>query len=319
MKDLLVDEVEGFILKRWKVFDRPFLLAYSGGPDSKALLYMLLKCQKRYSFKLVLIHVDHGWREESRAEAAEIMREAEGLGLPVYLRRLEEAPTSNMEAWGRKGRMDYFKEVYDQVGAEGIFLAHQADDLAETVLKRLFEGAHFSRWGAISPDAEQEGMRLLRPLLGRSKEELVQWLSRQGEKGFCDPSNNDTRFLRGRMRKELIPLLSTHFGKEIGKNLCRVATASRDIEAYLARRCAPLLDRQRWIERDLHWDLRGEVDPVELRWALKYWTDGSSLKVSREVLESIAASVEILVPYRRFLVGGNAIEIRRGILICFSL
>lgn len=315
MKDPLINEVKKFIAERWVTFESPFLIGYSGGPDSKALLYLLLKCQTSQPFKLALVHVDHGWREESRREAEEIIKEAEKLGLVVYVKRLEGIASSNIEACAREARINYFKEVYNQIGAAGIFLAHQAEDQAETVLKRLFEGAHPSRWGGIAPDSKRHGMRLLRPLLGRSKEELIQWLLKLGKKGFEDPTNLDSKFLRGKMRKELIPLLSEHFGKEIRKNLCRAAVASRDMEAYLARRCQPLFQRQQWIGDNLHWDLRGEIDPIELSWALKYWADLFCLKVSREVLESMGVALRTLSPHCRFLLGKAMIEVKEGVLI----
>ena len=89
MKDPLVKTVRDF-LSRYFVCGKPILLGFSGGPDSKALLHLLLECRSlRLPFELHLAHVDHGWRPESKNEADILAKEALQLRLPFHLLTLE--------------------------------------------------------------------------------------------------------------------------------------------------------------------------------------------------------------------------------------
>ena len=79
MKDPLVKKVKDFLNRYVLMGDAPLLLGYSGGPDSKALLYLLLELRSHFNFKLHLAHVDHGWRAESQNEAEILRKEADAL------------------------------------------------------------------------------------------------------------------------------------------------------------------------------------------------------------------------------------------------
>src|SRR5579862_4351474 len=118
-----------FLAKHWDGVS-PLLLGYSGGPDSKALLYALLEAGCRSS--LHLAHVDHGWRSESGEEAAELEKEARGLGLPFHMTRLNLA--ANKEAASREARLKFFQALFAKIPFQALLLAHQAGDAAETAL-----------------------------------------------------------------------------------------------------------------------------------------------------------------------------------------
>ena len=166
MRDPLVQKVKAFLDSHWKP-GSPFLLGYSGGPDSKALLYILLECRKVLPLELCLAHVDHGWRKEGREEAEAIAREADKLGLQLFAHRLEAIPNRNIEAEGRKERTCFFQNVYREICAQGLLLAHQADDQAETVLKRLLEGAHLSHWFGDRSRRRNRGNAGVKTFVGR--------------------------------------------------------------------------------------------------------------------------------------------------------
>lgn len=316
MKDPLVQIVRDFLSPRWQP-GKPLLLGYSGGPDSKALLYLLLECRSVLPIEIRLVHIDHGWRSESAFEAEEICKEAERLGLKLDLCRLctGAIPSRNAEAAGREQRLAFFRKVYTESGAQGLLLAHQADDQAETVLKRLFEGAHPMYWGGIEPDGQLDGMRILRPLLGIAKKELVQWLEKKKETPFEDATNLDPRFLRGRLRAEIIPILSERFGKQIAQNLSKAADSSREVHAYLAKQCSRHLAKRRVVAEGIHWDLTECVEKVELKWMLKEWAGQESLHISHEMLQLI---VEVLVrreANKQFPVKQGILYLNRGCLV----
>lgn len=216
MKDTLLAHVRDFL--RPRLTDRPVILALSGGPDSTCLLALLLKYQKLYPLTLHVAHVDHGWRPESAAEATALCASCP---VPFHLHTLDMDPTaSNLEDLGRQERLLYFSHLYQELNAEALLMAHQADDQAETVLKRLFEGGPLH---GLLPEKMLHGMRILRPLLDIRKERLLAYLSAANIPYLTDSTNTDPRFLRSRMRQTLIPLLEAHFGKKITGPLCRLA------------------------------------------------------------------------------------------------
>ena len=224
------------LIKRAKEFieerhDRssPLLLGYSGGPDSKALLYALLDC----GIDLHLAHVDHGWREESRCEAAQLRREAEELGLPFHTIRLESIPTKNVEGHARAMRLAFFKTLFGKIGFQALLLAHHCDDLAETALKRIFEGAHLPFLGGMATVAEIEGMAVWRPFLGVKKEAIWGYLDKNRLEPLIDRTNRDPKYLRNRLRHEIIPYLSEQFGKEVAGNLSLLGERAAELKEYL--------------------------------------------------------------------------------------
>lgn len=218
---------------------KPLLLGYSGGPDSKALLYALLEYKR--DLPLHLAHVDHGWREESAKEAEELKAEAERLNLPFHICRLDLKDHKNIEAVCREKRLLFFSEVLKKIEGDALLLAHQKNDVSETVLKRLFEGAHFPHLYGLKAVSTLQGMQVLRPLLSISKEEIYQFLRERELSWIEDPTNSAKELLRGRMRSTLIPLLEEHFGKEIQENLFLLGKRSEELNDYLKTRMDPLL------------------------------------------------------------------------------
>ncbi|MBI3236539.1 MAG: tRNA lysidine(34) synthetase TilS, partial [Chlamydiales bacterium] len=294
----------------------PLVLGYSGGPDSKALLYLLLACQKKQKLNLSLAHIDHGWREESGQEALKIREEAVLLGIPCFSYRVEKPSKRNLEAEGRRVRLDFFQKVYRETGARSLLLAHQADDQAETILKRILEGSHPIHWPGIEEETQIEGMRVLRPLLSIPKKELLDWLQKKELIPFDDRSNRDLRFLRGRMREQILPSLSEMFGKEVGSNLYKMGQAASEIDSYLRKKCAPHWERWIDVEDRIEWDLSEVKEVLELKWLLKMWTRRLGIFISHETFQAIASGLKNRSAGIRFPFKEGEIRINRGLLIC---
>lgn len=259
MKDTLKLIVKEF-LQAHCLFQSPLLLGYSGGPDSKALLYALLECQKEIPFSLHLAHVDHGWRKESHEEAMELKKEAEKLKIPFHLCKLSLEIEKNREGICREKRLIFFSEIMKKIQGEALLLAHQKNDVSETVLKRLLEGAHLPHLYGIKPSADIYQMKVLRPLLSVEKEEIYQFLKENHLSWLEDSTNLSERYLRGRMRKSLFPLIEEHFGKKAKENLYLLAKRSEELSDYLQSKLSPYLARinrgpfGKWLEihEELH-------------------------------------------------------------------
>ena len=319
MKDLLLLGIKKFLRSKLQG-PRPLLLGYSGGPDSKALLYLLLECRRFYSFDLILAHIDHGWRDESKGEAAEIQREAEKLRLQLFVHHLnpKDFRQSNLEEQGRDQRLKFFSEIYHRLDCQALVLGHHADDQAEVVLKRVFEGTSLYHLKGLEEDSELMNMRLWRPLLCAPKKQMIQWLCQKGLNYFLDPTNSSLQFLRGKMREEMIPLLQKSFGKEISSNLCRLAEESRDIKAYFSQINGELLDKIRNEEGSSSIDLKPffPLPLLQIKYFLIEWMRKEGVVFSRQILTGVAIALAEQLSERKFQSKQGVFLIDNGI-VCF--
>ncbi|HEV3269620.1 MAG TPA: tRNA lysidine(34) synthetase TilS [Candidatus Rhabdochlamydia sp.] len=284
VKDPLFKTVKDF-LKSKNVSSQPVLIGYSGGCDSKALLYLSLECSLLFKFPLYVAHIDHGWREESGKQAKALQKEVEGLGLHFYVKVLhfEDFEKKNLEQQGRERRLHFFKELYQKLDCQALLLAHHAEDQAEVVLKRICEGAHLTSLRGMQLDMRLEEMRIWRPLLPVSKKTLRSWLEKRALIPIEDPTNEDTQFLRARMRKEIFPELSRLFGKEIAGNLCKLGRQAQELDSYFYQKNLILFTTQKEDDSKVEWDLNPflPLDRVELYYAVKQW-----LRVQKVLLPS---------------------------------
>ncbi|XCN71323.1 MAG: tRNA lysidine(34) synthetase TilS [Candidatus Electrothrix aestuarii] len=210
--------------------------AVSGGPDSMALLHLLAAVQQSVGLALTAVWVDHGLRpEETPLEERTVMLAAENLQVACVRHRVDAASYAreqriSLEHAARDLRYAALRTTAREVGAEYIAVAHTADDQAEEVLLRLLRGS--GREGLAGMRMRSRG--LIRPLLNIEKKDLLAWLTEQ-EIPFCfDSSNDDMRFLRNRVRHQLLPFLEEHFEEGVKKSLRKTADSLAEDEALLA-------------------------------------------------------------------------------------
>src|SRR5215218_1683378 len=203
------------------------LVAVSGGPDSVALLDLLVESRDAHGQELVVAHVDHGVHPESADVAEQVRSLAQRYGLPVQVGRLELGPAAS-ETRAREARYEWLEELRARVGAQVIFTAHHADDQVETVLMRFLAG---------SGPAGLAGMRpvrghLVRPLLSFHRADLLAYLKGANLAAWTDPANSDPRHLRSWVRTELLPVLRGRM-PDVGRSILRTAHQSaRDRAAW---------------------------------------------------------------------------------------
>ncbi len=210
------------------------IVAVSGGADSMALLDILRNLEE-LRLTLVVAHLNHMLRgEDSRGDADFVRDAALRYGLPFELRSLDIHRFSqdrklSLEEGGREARYAWFDEVAAKYGARAIALGHHADDQAETVLMRLLRGAGAAGLSGISPGS---GSRYVRPLLCCTRSEIEAYLRDRNLPFRTDISNTDTRFLRNRIRHELLPNLGT-YNPSIRDRLVATAEILSDDEELL--------------------------------------------------------------------------------------
>jgi len=285
---------------------RPLLLGFSGGPDSLALLHLLLGC----GVDLHVAHVDHGWRAESGEEAEMLKRDVEELKLPFHLKRLENVAMKENEA--RQARLGFFKEIYQKMGAQALVLGHHGDDQSETVLKRILEGASLSNLRGILPVSIIEGMEVWRPLLDATKAEIRAWLKTKGLKAIEDRTNLDPSYLRGKMRGAILPQLEDKFGKEVSHNLRRLGESARELSEYLSRKMEKYESLIVEDGEEKRVDLSGyyPLEPVEIKVFLKKFSEKNKVFLSHDALQSLYEILEDGTLNKKVGGGGRFVEVR---------
>ena len=183
------------------------LVACSGGPDSLTLLDALARLAPPRGWGLLCAHVDHGLRPGAAAEGDVVARECARLGVEFRHLRVEGTPTGSVQAWARDRRYAALAECARDAGCTVIATGHTADDQAETVLMRALAGATPTALAAMRP---RRGL-LARPLLEVWRRDTEEYCRCVGMVPVSDPSNADPRFLRSRVRHEVIPALEEVF------------------------------------------------------------------------------------------------------------
>ena len=204
----------------------PLTCGVSGGADSLALLVLAAAAGAATGAPVTAIHVDHGLRPESAAEADVVAAAADRYGAAFRSVRVDVGEGPNLEARAREARR----------GALGPDTAtgHTADDQAETVLANLLRGAGVDGLAAMRPGPRH-------PILDLRRQETEALCRHEGLVPVTDPSNSDPRFLRNRIRAELVPLCSALAGRDVVPVLARQASVLAGDASVLAE-VAGLLD-----------------------------------------------------------------------------
>jgi tRNA(Ile)-lysidine synthase len=200
----------------------PLACAVSGGADSLALLVLATTA----GCEVTAVHVDHGLREGSGDEAEVVARAARRYGAAFRAEKALVVPGPNLEARARAAR----REVLPERAATG----HTMDDQAETVLINLLRGAGLDGLAAMRPGPEH-------PLLSVRREETSALCRTEGLEPVEDPTNHDRRFVRNRVRHDLLPLCSQIAGRDVVPVLARQAALLAD-EAELLDEMAEEVD-----------------------------------------------------------------------------
>jgi tRNA(Ile)-lysidine synthase len=239
-------------------------VAVSGGPDSLALL--LLAAAARPG-QVQAATVDHGFRPQARAEAGMVGRVCASLDVPHAILRpgWSELPGTAIQERARKERYRLLGYWVEERGLKALVTAHQADDQAETLLMRLARGAGVRGLAGMRPSSITPGahVRLVRPLLGWRRAELEAICADAGLTPAVDPSNEDERFERVRVRHT-------------------VAGASWLDAGAVARSASILADA----DAALHWAMRAEWERSvhERRDAIRYHPRDIPAEIRRRIV-----------------------------------
>lgn len=245
------------------------LVAFSGGPDSTALLWGLTRECGSHVARVTAAHLDHGLDDGSAQRAIHAAEIAARFGVPCHVERRDvkrlRRPGESVEEAARRVRYEFLRQTADRERSHWILTAHHRDDQVETVLLRLLFGSGWQGLAAIAPQQS----RLLRPLLDLPARTLRDALVTSGVEPNSDPTNEDLRHPRNRIRHHVLPRLEAELPQ------------LRNRVAALARRTRRVRDRL-----DAQFTTHLQIEPTPRGVSCRY----SRLRALPDEVRSVALS-----------------------------
>ena len=202
--EYLVKELE------WKDGD-VVVAGISGGPDSMALLHLLIRTWRALFIKdikitIVCAHVNHKVRKESDEEEIFVKEYCEKNRVIFDCYHIEKYDDENFHKDARDKRYNYYEELVNKYHAKYLFTAHHGDDLMETILMRITRGSTLKGYSGFSKVVQMKNYKLIRPLIEVTKQEIAEYDEKNKIEYAIDKTNFDDVYTRNRFRKYFLPL-----------------------------------------------------------------------------------------------------------------
>ena len=198
--------------------NKKFVLAVSTGVDSSVLLDLFLKFREQYNIDISVAHVNHHRREQSNEEQKYINFFCLNNNIKLFVKELHFEDSSNFQSIARNFRYEFFDEVMKEVNGDYLVLAHHGDDNLETVLMRIMRGSSLAGYGGIREVySKNNTYKIIRPLLGISKDEIINYQVQENIKYYEDESNTQKDYARNRVRIDIIPMMKEECPELIDK------------------------------------------------------------------------------------------------------
>lgn len=263
------------------------VLAVSGGVDSVAMLHSLAMAdgfaKAEGGNDYLVAHFDHGIRQDSQADARFVRGLAEIYGYEFRSKRAELAGNSS-EANARKHRWEFLRQVMSENSADAVATAHHKDDVFETQLINLLRGT--ARRGMT---VLQDKHQIVRPLINRAKADIYSYALENSLEFIEDETNQDTSYLRNRLRLKLIPKMGAA-RKQLESLISSVNDANQEIDKLLDVIVQELVnteDQRLTIERDAIKQLPPQISREVLREVIDLTANHDKQKLSFDMIKRL--------------------------------
>ncbi|WP_338025784.1 tRNA lysidine(34) synthetase TilS [Clostridium rhizosphaerae] len=234
---ILINKVLSTI-KKYNMFSSgdKVIAAVSGGPDSICLLHILYKLQEEFNIKLYAAHINHCLRGEEADKDEEYVKDfCRKHDIPCFSRKIDINKLAkerglSSESAGREARYEFFDELFKELDAQKIALAHNANDQAETVLMRIIRGTGMEGIVGIKP---MRGNIFVRPLINIRRESIEAYCEENNLSPRIDKSNLENIYARNKVRLELLPYIKENFNSDIISALNRLSETISTDNNYL--------------------------------------------------------------------------------------
>ena len=182
------------------------ITATSGGPDSMALLSLLIKLSKTKKITIICAHVNHNLRKESQEEAIMVEKYANENNL-IFEKMEINHYKGNTENYARTQRYNFFEKLIKKYNATYLLTAHHGDDLTETILMRMVRGSSLKGYSGFQEVTDKETYKIYRPLITKTKDELLNYVKTNNIPYAVDKTNFSEEYTRNRYRLNILPIL----------------------------------------------------------------------------------------------------------------
>lgn len=242
--------LEQKILKTIKKYDLikngdNIVVGVSGGPDSMALLNILLKLKEEINFNISVAHINHMIRPEADEETKYVQNFCEAHNINCFVKKekveqIAKKEKIGTEEAGRKLRYDFFEEVIKTVKANKIATAHTANDNAETVLMNIMRGSGTTGLKGIEPKREE---KYIRPLIECTRSEIEEYCENEKLEPRIDKTNSENIYTRNKVRNMLIPFIEENFNPNIVASLNRLSNLAKLENEYIEKETKKTYDK----------------------------------------------------------------------------
>ena len=182
------------------------ITATSGGPDSMALLSLLIKLSQTKKITIICAHVNHNLRKESQEEAIMVEKYANENNL-IFEKMEINHYEGNTENYARTQRYNFFEKLIKKFNATYLLTAHHGDDLTETILMRMVRGSSLKGYSGFQEITDKGNYKIYRPLITKTKDELLNYVKTNNIPYAVDKTNFSEEYTRNRYRLNILPIL----------------------------------------------------------------------------------------------------------------
>ena len=201
-----MDKVYNYLLKEVGFnHDDNVIVAVSGGPDSMALLNLMIKIKDKIKVNIICAHVNHNVRKESYNEAIEVEKVCRKNNVIFESMIIENYGDDNFHNEARSKRYNYFSEIIKKYNSKYLLTAHHADDLIETILMRIVRGSTLRGYSGFSKVLDLDEYKIIRPLIEVTKDQILNYNEENNIWYAIDSSNSKDIYTRNRYRKYIVP------------------------------------------------------------------------------------------------------------------
>ncbi len=204
----------------------------STGPDSMALIDMLIKVRKKYNLSLIVAHVNHNLRKQSYEEAEYMRKYCQENDIVFETMLIESYSDDNFHNEAHNIRYNYFESLVRKYHANYLMTAHHGDDLIETILMRIVRGSNLKGYSGFKEVVDKDGYKIARPLINFTKDQLLQYDIENNIKFYVDDSNLKDKYTRNRYRKYVLPFLKEE-DKNVHLKFLKFNKTLNDVNKYL--------------------------------------------------------------------------------------
>ena len=236
------------------------VIGCSTGPDSMALLDMLLKIREKYNLLLVCAHVNHNVRKESYEEKEYIEKYCKDNKVIFETMTIENYGDDNFHNEARNIRYNFFEDLVIKYNANYLFTAHHGDDLIETVVMRIARGSTLRGYSGFSKIVDMGTYKLVRPLIFVTKDEIIDYNEKNNIIYAVDKSNFKDKYTRNRYRHVLLPFLKKE-DPNVHEKFLKFSTTLEEYDQYINKEISKSI---RLVYKDGNLDLKkyNELDTL---------------------------------------------------------